>query len=92
MKWTQRFFNKHDGTVKIVEPETSGDYWVTDGWYVFMGHYIKEYNGGENWGLYTTEGSGVIKHCIALDDMNFRIMAFCKAEYPQNFERFQAAW
>jgi hypothetical protein len=81
--WTQRIFNHDDGTVEIVEPEKTGDYFVTDGYHVHLGHFRKGIDLWDSWGLYATDSWGIIKHCFNIDDMNFDIIAFQKLEAPE---------
>ena len=79
-KWIQREFKNRDYTFTFVEPEKSGYYWVTDGWYVHMAHYKKDASG--EWGIYQPDSNGIMRYCYALDDMNFNIVGWCEMDYP----------
>jgi hypothetical protein len=85
MKWIRRFKKQKDGIRNHINPKESGDYWVTDGYYVHMAHYIKESN---SWGIYRSDKFHVIKYCYSLSDMNFNIVAYCEVKFPKNYTKF----
>lgn len=86
MKWIQHIHKRKSYTTEFINPFCSGDYWVTDGYYVHMAHYDFITN---DWGIYQPDKTGVIKHCYSLDDMNFCILAYAEMKFPKGKEKFR---
>ena len=86
LKWKQRKFTRKSGEVRIKEPKRNGDYLVTDGYVIELGHY----HGNTGWGIYQADSTGMLQHCFRLDDMNFDIIAFSELNLITIPKKFQA--